>query len=251
MNKKKKKSKNPKIGIYTPYSYVFDLLPNVLTAALAPGGSQVSFSSASSQCGAYPFNDTRLATPVGSATLFPGCVDFGMAAAFRLSDVANHLSYTALYDAYRITKVDVVIEYLNNVSTSNAKGVLPTMYLYNDQDDQSPPTQLLNIQGKTGLRMIQLGNKAKTIIKHSIVPRTAPILNSPTPSLPGPSAAGISFGVNKPNQWINCESGVDTVHYALKAYITDFYAPQTADVWNAFKFNFTYHVQFRAPLKAY
>jgi len=92
---KRNMSKNrPKLSQYTPYSYKFDLLPNVLASGTGSGGSIVEFIAASSQVGAYPLTQaSSLSTPVGSGTLFANTYDFGFATAFKLSDIANYTSY--------------------------------------------------------------------------------------------------------------------------------------------------------------
>lgn len=240
----KKRGSRPKLNQYTPYYYKFDLLPNVLASGTAPGGAIVEFILGSGQVGGLPFTTSAcLSTPVGSGTLFANTYDFGFATAFKLSDITNYQLYTALYDAYKITAIDLEVTYLANMQGASGKGTLPTLYLYNDQDSADVPTLLSDIQGKTGLRSLELGNKATTTFRHRIKPFTSTLQNAG-------NSLGYGYQISKANQWIDCNSA-NVWHYALKGYITDLYVPLTADVTQAFKFKWTYHVEFRGPLKAY
>jgi len=238
----KVKSKKGKMTQYNPcYAYDFSLLPNVLVGGLTPTSSIIEFVAGSSQVGALPFENTKLGTPVGSGTLFPNTWDFGFATTFKISDIANIGLYTALYDSYRLLKVDVEVSYLNNFQ-DGGKGTLPTLYLYNDPDDAFIPVNLNDIQGKQGLRSLELGNKAITTYNHSVKLFTAPILNGP--------GTAVGFGTKRPGQWLDCLSP-NIEHYALKGYITDLYIPRSPQVTQAFKWKFKYHVEFRGPIKAY
>lgn len=234
--------KAPDISKFSPYPYKFSLLPCVLTAdRITPGLIRFQTTPAT-QVSQNPMNNALLSSTVSSGTNFPDFWDFGMSAIFRLTDLQSYPQFSAMYDAYRIRKIDVHIEYLNNMSIVNSGGLLPTIYLYNDQDDAVTPTDLRGIQAKEGVRRILLANKGKVSIKHSIVPRIAPQAKS--------SGGGTGSVVAKPDQWINCTDGAVN-HYSLKAYVTDFYAPGLSTVSQAFKFNFVYHVEFRAPLLTY
>lgn len=229
----------PDISKFSPYPYKFTMLPCILRAdTIVPGLIQFRTTPAT-QVSQNPLNTASMSTTVSSGTGFADHYDFGMAATFRLTDLQNYPTFSSMYDAYRIRKVDVLIEYLKTSTVQGTPGVQPTLYLYNDQDDASPPTDLRGIVGKEGVRMKLLGNKDKILIKHSIVPRIAPTAKT--------AGGGLGAMVAEPDQWINCTDGTVN-HYALKCYIIDFYAPGSVNVQSCFKFNFVYHVEFRAPL---
>lgn len=111
--------------------------------------------------------------------------------------------------------------------------------MYWDQDDAINPPSLTSISRKQGVKRTQLGNKGKTSVRWSCVPTTQQIMGS--------SAGLAAAGVNPKRQWLNCTiPNVD--HFALKFFITDVYLPTSEGVTQAFRFNWTYNIEFRAPL---
>lgn len=193
----------------------------------------------SSYAGPAPFS------PIDNCVVKPGTCglsgfyDLSGAVTFRLSDCQNASTFAAMYDAYRFGKVSLNFEYLNNFSSVSTGGLMPTVYMYWDQDDATNPPSLTSISRKQGVRRTQIGNKGKTAVRWSCIPTTSQVLGS---------AAGLApAGVNTKRQWINCTT-TNVDHYALKFYITDVYLPTSDGVTQAFRFNWTYNIEFRSPL---
>lgn len=228
---------------YSVYSFNAKLLPCILhsnatntVTFTVPSQSQGGYLN----CGSLPLNAQSLGQIQTSSTTYANYIDVGLATAFKISDLSQWNTWQGLYDAYRIDRVDCTIDFLSNTSSVGGQTLLPTMYIYNDQDDAVPPNQLSFVTSKQGVRKIQFANKMQTSIKHSCVPHSAQYLK-------GLAAPSNQYSVNKPHQWINCTSD-DAAHYAMKFYITDMLANSSNAL--AFKFNFVYHISFRGPLIA-
>jgi len=217
-----------------PYRFKFSLPAQILTSA---GTTGMSFSTATGS-GPVPLTDAqRILYPSNNGLV--GFYDVGMATSFKLTDLAQHTAFTGMFDAYKINKVSLNIEYLNNVSAVNTTGLLPSVYLYWDQDDATIPSiGGLNIQAKQGVKRIQFGNKSRTTVRTSGRPKMSIAVAGST--LPEASMIVKS-------SWLNCLTD-DVTHYALKMYFTDLYLPGSAAVQQAFRFNWVYDVSFRAPL---
>lgn len=229
---------------YTVYPFTCKLLPNILHVngtnsvifTVPQPGTQGGFLN----CSGAPLSSTSIGTIQTSSTAYANYIDVGLAAAFKATDLNQWSTWRGLYDAYRIDRVDCTIDFLSNTSSVGGSTLLPSMYIYNDQDDAVPPNQLNFVTSKQGVRKIQFANKMQTSIKHSCVPHSAGYLK-------GLAAPSNQYSVNKPHQWINSTSD-DVAHYAMKFYITDILANSANAL--AFKFNFTYKMSFRGPLIA-
>lgn len=228
---------------FKPYNYRFKPPPQLLVASstvAAPNQTAWQFSIVN-DAGALPLtnNATNLQI-IGSSTGLSNFCDIGLACTFKLDDCITYQSFTQLYDAYKITKVSLTIEYLNNVSGIGGAALMPTIYMYYDQDDANVPTSQVRVIGKQGMRLhhFNTGKQAKTTFKFS-----------PTiPQLAIADAEGTisqAMVASKP-QWIDC-AAPSVPHYAFKALITDLYAPGVPVV-NVFRLNWTYDVQFRSPV---
>ena len=169
--------------------------------------------------------------------------DFVAAATFALSDIASYADFVTMYDAYKINKVTVELEYLSNVSfTGNALGggsqYLPTFWMYWDQDDGVVPTTLRSILGKQGVRRWQ-PNASRTSTKFSF----RPLNNAATQAQQGASTIAAAIVPNKSN-WLNAIAH-DVPHNAFKVACTEWPA---GALGAGLRLNYTYHVSFRAPL---
>lgn len=221
-----------------PYSFTYNLPPQVLRFS-GPG----AMSLAPLPSGQYPLlagGGTTWQTTSASN----GLVDFYDivgAVPFKLSDLTFYSSYNTLFDAYKIGKVGLHLEYLNNVSPVNQGGLMPTCYLFWDQDDAVMPVSVLGMTSRAGVKIRQFGDKGKTTLKTKAIPVTSSVLGNVGG---GTATAGIA---NKP-LWINCTQPT-IAHNALKFIITDVYMPATG-VTTAFRFNWTYNIKFRGPLLA-
>jgi len=210
-----------------------------------PGSTLWSIANpAAGYAGQQPITTGELAIydGAGGATLF--AQDVAAATAFQLTDIASYASYTTLYDAYKINKVTMTIEYLNNTSTAGSGFYNPTIWMYYDQDDQLVPGNLSTIVGKQGVRKHVFGSDRKNSVSFSFTPtvqmEVANNNNTPVAAL-----------VAAKPMWLNCNNA-SVAHQALKLWISDLpknTVDKTPQV--AFRINWTYHVSFRSPIKAF
>ena len=229
--------------IMKPYSYTFKLAPNVLVMSTATVGSCAFSTLAGSST--FPLGGTGTFTPtmVQSATGFAGYHDVALACTFNLGDCTYGATFAGNYDAYRIKSVTMDMEWLCNTAPVNGAAILPTVYLYCDQDDAVLPANLLSLTSRQGVERIQLGDRMNTHIRRKIPLFTAPAIGAAA------GGGGLTAGVNKRNQWINCAgNGPLAQHYGLKMWIADVNALGNPSVYNGFRFTFEYEVEFRAPL---
>lgn len=177
-----------------------------------------------------------------AANGIPQCVDLGLACTFALADLVNHNDWASMFDAYRIDRIDCRIEFLSNFAVVNGTGVLPTIYQYWDQDSSDVPSTAQEVTGKQGVRMQAIGDHASTVYTSSFRPYSAMY-----PELPSPTMA--PAGITKPGQWMDC-AYPNVRHYGFKAWISDLYSGLPgANINNLIRFNWTYHVSFRSPIK--
>jgi len=220
----------------TPYRFKFQLPSQTLASSNVPGQLLLS---ATGSAGVRPITG-------GSFQLFPstnglaGYYDVSMACPHTLADTNYFANFTAMFDAYKFGKVTVNLEYLNNVSAANGTGLMPTAYMYWDQDDAVVPPSLTSISSKQGVKVRQFGDRAKTSLRMSYVPVTEDVI--------GVNGGGVSSaGVAAKPRWV--DSATPSIqHNAIKIFITDVYLPGTSVVTQAFRLNWTYHISFRAPL---
>lgn len=240
--KKAKASKVPRAigaGIKSQgksYTFQFKPAPQVLTANLSAGS--VQFSTAAG-AGTAPLSNGKLVIQPSSNGL-SSFHDVMCASSFILADLASAPTYTGLFDAYKIRKVTMNIEYLNNQSTVSSSGLMPTLYTYWDQDDDAIPATVNDVTRRTGVKKFQFGHGSKTNYSFSIKPTIGTALSTNTGGL-------IAAGIQKAG-WINCTQFA-IPHYAMKFALTDLYLPGTPSVQQAFRINWTYTVSFRAPLR--
>lgn len=217
-----------------PYSFKFKLPAQIQTSQASAGLLDFSVLTTA---GTVPLNNTKR-TVYPSASGLAGFYDIAYATTFQLADIRNVAAWAQMFDAYKIMRVGCSIEYLNNVSAVNSTGLMPSLYTYWDQDDANIPLSVVQIQGKQGVRRQQFGNKGVTSYKTSARPHVAQDVLA---------AGGSIAAIVGKSQWLDCVS-TDVQHYALKMVITDVYLPGSSAVTQAFRFNWTYDVCFRAPL---
>jgi hypothetical protein len=230
---RKRKSRVPKSLAMKPYSYVFKLPSQVFVSTAASGTLGLSTSAQNGQAPltTSPANMNIVPSSSGIANFF----DVSLACPFRLSDILNNGVFTSMYDAYKLTGVKLELEYLNNVSAVNSTGLMPSFYHYWDQDDSTVPTAV-SIQQKQGVKR-----------RHFNGQRSMKCSGHPKITMGLATSAGPVSGVISKAQYIDCIHP-DALHYALKMLITDVYLPGSSAVIQAFRFNWTYNVSFRAPI---
>lgn len=245
----KKAKRAPKIGparsagTLKSYNFRFRLTPQVMTGNNTVGALVLSntLSPPPAGVGQAPLLSTGYIT-IASSNGIGNNYDLLGATDFSLTNLSYAGLYTGLFDAYKIKKITVNVEYLNNVSTVTSGSLMPTMYMYWDQDDATIPANLQLLVRKGGVRKMVFGHKSKTSYSFSFKPtvQTAMI---------GDAAGTVTSGTVAKAGWIDCtKPGIP--HFALKYGITDIYLPGTNAVTQAFRWNFTYDIAFRAPIAA-
>ena len=228
------------------YNYKFHLLPQVLISD--PLLTTMNFVTNPLASGQRPLdNGSTFAQYPGACTL-PGFVDLAFACTFRLADIQNLTPYIQMYDAYKINSITLELEYLNNSSLVGSTGLMPTVRVYNDQDDAIPPPNLTSLVAKTGTRMKQFGHGSQTKFRFTFKPTILKDVGNNT------VGAGTTISSIAKSCWLNCNgSGSSVDHYSMKMWISDVYAPgplTTVKYANGFRFNWIYNVSFRSPTEA-
>jgi hypothetical protein len=231
-------------GALKSYTYNFKLLPQFLTNTAL---GAVDIVTATGGTGLNPIRQLSASPPgVSNVTstnpLFVAggsFLDVGLACTHALSDLSNFSTFASMYDAYKINYVKVEIEFLSNIAAVNGLGVMPTIWLYWDQDDAVVPTLVTNPSGNMGARCFHpTASRTRFSMKYRPMIRDTVL---------GSISGTQSNAVVRPSTWINCTQ-TDVPHYAFKAFITDYDAIAPASGHNAFRINFTYNITFRTPL---
>lgn len=238
----RKAQKVPKSLAMKEYTFTFNLPAQILTSTAGAGSLALAAvtNGATLVSGANPITASKFQTQPSTNGL-GGFWDVSMATNFRLSDIANYVSYTTLFDAYKIRKVGLSLEYLNNSSQVNSTGLMPSVYAYWDQDDATVPANALIAQQKQGVRRFQFGHQSRTCYKTSGRPMIEQAV--------GVAGGGVAIAGIAKSQFLDCLSPT-VAHNALKLFVTDLYLPGSSAVTQAIRFNWTYVVTFRSPILA-
>lgn len=219
------------------YTFTFNLPAQILTSGAGAGSLTLSAAGGQLPITAAPVKFNTIASTNG----LPNFWDVSMATNFKLADITNVAAYTAMFDAYKIRKVSLSLEYLNNSSAVNSTGLMPSVYSYWDQDDATVPVSALVAQQKQGVRRFQFGNNSKTCYRTSGKPMIETAV--------GVAGGGVAIaGIGK-SQFLDCLTPT-IAHNALKLFMTDLYLPGSAAVTQAIRLNWTYVVTFRSPILA-
>ena len=231
----------PRRGLKAPrsqlkhYNYSFKLQPQSIVSDLSGQAGVVIVNPANSLKPIQPSDLTMVGSSLGSLV---SALDWSVGAVFRLSDIANYSDFTEMYDAYKINSITVELQYLSNSAAVNGNGILPTFYMYWDQDDAIQPPSLKNILGKQGVKKWQ-PTSSRLTKKFKFVPITANVAQDAASLQP----------VIVPNrsQWIDCLSA-NVPHYAIKLFTQDWLTPAATPIVNVVRVHYTYNVSFRSPL---
>lgn len=236
---RRRRARNPRSAQLKHHKQTFKLQPQLLQSNPGTGNAVIL----GVLGGSAPI--TAVSTAVASTTGFLNNWDFGLACSHALEDLASVGNWTALYDAYRITKVTATIEYCANSAGPQGSALLPTLYMYWDQDDDAPPTSIEDVNRKTGHRRFT-PTSSKRSVSFSYRPT---IRQSVTTSANANSPYQISSTAGSP--WLNCGGdGPKVLHYAFKLWVSDFYAIAGNNaVADAFRVHWKYDVQFRSPIR--
>jgi hypothetical protein len=156
--------------------------------------------------------------------------DSGKGYNFQLSDLPGYSSFTGLYDAYMISLVEVIVELVNLGSTN----LYPTMLIYPDYDDVTPPT-LSNALDNMAMERFQFGPN-KMSFRRAIVPRVA--VGTIT------TAASTVIGIPKAHSWVDCAQPT-VAHFGVKMFITQYNSTYTAS--SQLALSARYHFSCRNP----
>ena len=151
---------------------------------------------------------------------------------FELVDLPQYLSYTALYEEYRINKIVYSFKALNNMALpSQLAGNVSTLGMIHttiDYNDSVAPTSIQNMMNDSSYKGT-LSNRSHT---RTFVPKW---LNVVAGGVPNQSKTG----------WLNCDN-VNVSHYAIK---WAFEGGTTSGAPPSFYVEpiITYYVSFRNP----
>lgn len=125
---------------------------------------------------------------------------------FRLSDVAAHAEFTALYDQYIIDKVVVMFDYSPDQasSVSNSAHVYPKLWVKRDYDDDATPTMTEMLQS----------NQTKCLRFTASRTSRAMVIRPAFANEVYRSATSTAYTTMR-RQWLNCAND-DVPHYGLK-----------------------------------
>jgi len=221
-------------GVLKTYTYDFTLTPQILAPNPTSAGAFLLTG------GSYPLRSDDITGFSGSNSstflVFANLSDVSGGCAHRLQDAANFTSFTALYDAYRINSVTVIMEYMSGQGYPGSNGPTPTIYYYADPDDDGPPTSLTSMSGKQGVFQWQ-PTSSQSMKAFTFRPRIAVnVATSDTQNVTGMIAP--------PSQWIDCVRPT-VQHNAFKFFITDMLALANPSSVNGWRFTFKYSISFR------
>jgi len=237
------------------YTFDFKLQPQVFRSGVSP--SEPVIVRTGPATGPFTIGDFASGP---AQTGMPLNYDVGFATGFSLGDIAQWSEYTQLFDQYRINYVELIIEALTSVSSAGpangagavgVQGAMPTMYLAVDYDNTAVPTVVEELTGFQGVKKLKFGATERNTMKIRIRPRTKtvtqPLVTVGTP--PVPTTVSLS-AVNKSGQWIDC-SYPNTIHYAVKGFVTDWLSTGTPNQWTGYRINMRYNVSFKQPIAAF
>ena len=121
-----------------------------------------------------------------------------------VAPVNNYAEYTALFDSYRLRKVEITMIYNSNSSTLGPGTSLPVMSIANDYDDVGA-TQLSSLQQYDSYRVIQFGNNCSNgKVLHSVRPKVQTVVET--------NAATVIAGSGTSKTWIDCNATTVAYH---------------------------------------
>lgn len=146
----------------------------------------------------------------------------------QLASGTNYSSWTAVFDSYKIDKVEFVFR-LRNAGSSNE---FPRLALYPDWDDSTAPASLANVYSHPRVKTWTL-TPTKPEAKLVLVPKIA---------VAAYSGVFTSYAQNDKPMWVDCNSP-NVAHYGIKFGIENFTdTSQYIDLFVRF------WVTFREPL---
>ena len=175
----------------------------------------------------YKYEQTVGVGSIASSTTLPTENNF----AFTLSQLPQASTFSALYDAYRITKVELKFYPRSNVNAGNAgTNYTTTFHTAIDYDDVSNLGSLNSLLQYQTLKSFQ----STKYCTRTVVPRVADSVYI--------SGVSTGYAENKSNQWLDCAS--DTVpHYGIRTWLGDVGGLAGAVTFDVFA---KFHIEFKA-----
>lgn len=161
-----------------------------------------------------------------------GTADQGYGFAFRLSDTPGFAELTNLFDAYKITLVEVIWE--NTAVSANVSGntvAYPTVLAFPDYDDSDVPTTLASVEQVQRMERLQF-SATRNQHKRSIVPRVL----SPTVVTGGTT----NNALQQAAPWLDC-AWAAVEHYGVKFWVKNY----NTSFDNTIQLSFRYHITCR------
>jgi hypothetical protein len=143
---------------------------------------------------------TILVYPLGGIFIDVATTPYG-ANAITLSSLTNATSYTGIFDSYRID----LVEYKFTLRNAGVSGNYPSLVLYPDWDDSTPPGS------------VNLAQSHPRAVTHTLTPNRPVATMSLVPRIAQAAYNGVFAGYSQPTgpTWVDCGSpGV--AHYGIK-----------------------------------
>lgn len=177
--------------------------------------------------GNMPFQQTTAFATSGGP---PNCYNVPWILQFTLADISNAAAYCAMFDKFRLHKVDVKIEYGSNQSNVASLGVMPTIAYAPDYDDSAYPVTESALLATSGSKRKMLSR-----CKWSLHPRTAS-------NVYGLGTPASNFVQTPKNSWY--DTGYpNQVFYGVKGFFMDLLA--TAAYFTQIRIDLDYHLEFK------
>lgn len=139
---------------------------------------------------------------------------------FTHANMINHTEMTALFDLYRITKVEVYVTYNHNVSTAGGTSAMPSLMWWPDPDNAAVES-VTDMRERMGLHRKAFTSDKRTRKMWVIRPRKMAALFD--------VATGVTNIAQPIGGWTDCDD-VNIPHYGIKGCIENLIAPSTANV---------------------
>jgi len=211
-----------------------------------PGGHGPLYGSCNFPTGGSPASVGSFGT-VGmyASASFANYFEIPLSFAFRLTDCESAGQFISIFDQYKINYVDVTIEYLCNNAQVIGTGILPELYIVNDNDNIQTPTKISDVRGKLGNKVCRVGNKNRNVFKFRFYPKPAVQLYTLDNAV-SPAVSTIGYAQAKGN-WIDCASN-NIEHYGVKMWMSNIYLPPSGGVGTTLtglSFDYKYNLSFR------
>lgn len=201
-----------------------------LTRAAAPVYISNSGAGTFSVEGTNPNSMVQIGTPFGQ----PWGWDLPFTINFTYAAIINQSELTALFDLYKIVKVEVYATYNHNVSTAGGTSAMPTLMWWPDPDNAAVET-VTDMRERMGLRRKAFTADHRTRKMWVSHPRKMAALFD---------VATGALNVAQPmGGWTDCDD-INIPHYGIKGCIENMIAPSTANV-SSVRFDIKFTVVYK------